>query len=115
MDLAVAHIEKMYGAGSVMGLQARLMSQALHKLAAPIGSSRTCAIFINQIRDRIGVMFGNPETTPGGKALKFSASVRLDIRRIPSIKEGDVLLQGVLHAKPATPLFQRVGQEDRFP
>lgn len=72
-----------------MGLQARLMSQALRKLTAIINRSRTCVIFINQIRDKIGVMFGNPETTPGGKALKFYASLRLDIRRIASLKKGD--------------------------
>ncbi len=72
-----------------MGLQARLMSQALRKLTAAISKSKTCVIFINQLREKIGVMFGNPETTTGGRALKFYASVRLDIRRISSIKEGD--------------------------
>ena len=72
-----------------VGLQARLMSQAMRKLAAVIGKSRTCVIFINQIRMKIGVMFGNPETTPGGRALKFYSSVRLDIRRVSTIKEGD--------------------------
>lgn len=72
-----------------MGLQARLMSQALRKLTAAISKSRTSVIFINQIREKIGVMFGNPETTTGGRALKFYASVRLDIRRIASIKDGD--------------------------
>ena len=72
-----------------MGLQARLMSQALRKLTAIVSKSRTCLIFINQIREKIGVMFGNPETTTGGRALKFYASIRLDIRRIQSIKEGD--------------------------
>ncbi|MBA7694784.1 Protein RecA [subsurface metagenome] len=71
-----------------MGLQARLMSQALRKLAASISKSMTAVIFINQIRMKIGVMFGNPETTPGGKALKFYSSVRLDIRRIGNIKDG---------------------------
>jgi recombination protein RecA len=71
-----------------MGLQARLMSQALRKLAASISKSMTAVIFINQIRMKIGVMFGNPETTPGGKALKFYSSVRLDIRKIGNIKEG---------------------------
>jgi recombination protein RecA len=71
-----------------VGLQARLMSQALRKLAGNISRSGTCVIFINQIRTKIGVMFGNPETTSGGRALKFYASVRLDIRRIGSIKEG---------------------------
>jgi recombination protein RecA len=72
-----------------MGLQARLMSQALRKLTGIVAKSRTCLIFINQIREKIGVMFGNPETTTGGRALKFYASVRLDIRRIQAIKEGD--------------------------
>jgi recombination protein RecA len=72
-----------------MGLQARLMSQALRKLTGKVSKSRTCLIFINQIREKIGVMFGNPETTTGGRALKFYASIRLDIRRIQSIKEGD--------------------------
>ena len=72
-----------------MGLQARLMSQALRKLTAAISKSKTCVIFINQLREKIGVMFGNPETTTGGRALKFYASVRLDIRRISSIKEGE--------------------------
>ncbi|MFC1668167.1 recombinase RecA [Chlamydiota bacterium] len=72
---------------SFMGLQARMMSQALRKLTSGISKSKTCAIFINQIREKIGIMFGNPETTPGGRALKFYASVRLDIRRIGSIKD----------------------------
>ena len=71
-----------------VGLQARLMSQALRKLSGPISKSKTCVIFINQIREKIGVMFGSPETTPGGRALKFYSSVRLDIRRIAAIKEG---------------------------
>ena len=71
-----------------MGLQARLMSQALRKLTATVSKSNTCVIFINQIRDKIGVMFGNPETTTGGRALKFYTSVRIDIRRIATIKEG---------------------------
>jgi recombination protein RecA len=74
---------------SHMGLQARLMSQALRKMTSIISNSNTCFIFINQLRDKIGVMFGSPETTTGGKALKFYASVRLDIRRIGAIKEGD--------------------------
>ncbi len=74
---------------SHMGLQARLMSQALRKLTSIVSSSNTCFIFINQLRDKIGVMFGSPETTTGGKALKFYASVRIDIRRIGAIKEGD--------------------------
>jgi len=75
-----------------VGLQARLMSQALRKLTATISKSRTCVIFINQIRMKIGVMFGNPETTTGGNALKFYSSQRLDIRRIGAIKEGDQVL-----------------------
>lgn len=72
-----------------VGLQARLMSQALRKLTGTVNRSNTCVIFINQIREKIGVMFGNPETTPGGRALKFYTSVRLDIRRITTIKEGN--------------------------
>lgn len=75
---------------SKMGLQARLMSQALRKLTATISRTNCCCIFINQLREKIGVMFGNPETTTGGNALKFYASVRLDIRRISQIKDGDV-------------------------
>jgi recombination protein RecA len=74
---------------SKMGLQARLMSQALRKLTATISKTNCCCIFINQLRDKIGVMFGNPETTTGGNALKFYASVRLDIRRMAQIKDGD--------------------------
>ena len=75
-----------------MGLQARLMSQALRKLTGAISRSKTALIFINQLREKIGIMFGNPETTPGGRALKFYASVRLDIRRIEHIKRGDVVV-----------------------
>ncbi len=77
---------------SKMGLQARLMSQALRKLTATISKTNTTCIFINQLRDKLGVMFGNPETTTGGNALKFYASVRLDIRRISQIKEGDEVI-----------------------
>ena len=77
---------------SHMGLQARLMSQALRKLTGVVSRSRTCLIFINQIREKIGVMFGNPETTTGGRALKFYATVRLDIRRIAAIKDGDAVI-----------------------
>ena len=77
---------------SHVGLQARLMSQALRKLAGAISKSKTCVVFINQIRMKIGVMFGNPETTSGGRALKFYASVRLDIRRIGAIKSGDSII-----------------------
>jgi recombination protein RecA len=76
---------------SHMGLQARLMSQALRKLTGMVSKSKTCLIFINQIREKIGVMFGSPETTTGGRALKFYASVRVDIRRIAAIKDGDVV------------------------
>jgi recombination protein RecA len=75
-----------------MGLQARLMSQALRKLTSIVSKSRTCLVFINQLREKIGVMFGNPETTTGGRALKFYASMRLDIRRIASLKENDVVV-----------------------
>jgi len=77
---------------SHMGLQARLMSQALRKLTGIVSKSRTCMVFINQIREKIGVMFGNPETTTGGRALKFYSSIRADIRRIAAIKEGDVVV-----------------------
>ncbi len=82
-----------------MGLQARLMSQAMRKLTAIICKSKTCIIFINQLREKIGVMFGNPETTPGGKALKFYASMRLDIRRIASLKKGDVVIGNRVRVK----------------
>jgi recombination protein RecA len=77
---------------SHMGLQARLMSQALRKLTGTVSKSRTCLILINQIREKIGVMFGNPETTTGGRALKFYSSVRVDIRRIAAIKDGDAIV-----------------------
>src|SRR5437016_1040461 len=77
---------------SHMGLQARLMSQALRKLTGVVSKSKTCLIFINQIREKIGVMFGNPETTTGGRALKFYASVRIDIRRIAAIKDGEAVI-----------------------
>jgi recombination protein RecA len=77
---------------SHMGLQARLMSQALRKLTGTVSKSRTALIFINQIREKIGVMFGNPETTTGGRALKFYSSVRVDIRRIAAVKEGDTVV-----------------------
>ncbi len=84
---------------SHMGLQARLMSQALRKLTGAISRSKTCVIFINQIRMKIGVMFGNPETTTGGNALKFYASVRIDLRRIESLKKGDVFIGNRVRAK----------------
>src|SRR5437667_7423954 len=88
-----AEIEGEMGEAQV-GLQARLMSQALRKLTGAVSKSKTCLIFINQLREKIGVMFGNPETTTGGRALKFYASVRIDIRRIASIKDGDVVVGG---------------------
>ncbi len=84
---------------SMPGLQARLMSQALRKLTAIVAKSKTCLIFINQIREKIGVMFGNPETTTGGRALKFYSSVRLDIRRIASIKDADKMVGNRTRAK----------------
>src|ERR1035438_638381 len=77
---------------SHMGVQARLMSQAMRKLTGAVSKSNTCLIFINQIREKIGVMFGNPETTTGGRALKFYSSMRLDVRRIAAIKDGDVVV-----------------------
>ncbi len=82
-----------------MGLQARLMSQAMRKLTGIVSKSHTCLIFINQIREKIGVMFGNPETTSGGRALKFYSSVRIDIRRITSLKDGDVVVGNRTRAK----------------
>ena len=82
-----------------MGLQARLMSQALRKLTGVVSKSKTTLIFINQLREKIGVMFGNPETTTGGRALKFYASVRVDIRRIASIKDGDQVIGGRTRVK----------------
>lgn len=93
-----AEIEGAMGA-SHMGLQARLMSQALRKLTAAIGKSKTCTIFINQIRMKIGIVFGNPETTPGGRALKFYASVRLDLRKLEQIKDGDNIIGNRVRVK----------------
>jgi recombination protein RecA len=84
---------------SLPGLQARLMSQALRKLTAIVSKSDTCLVFINQMREKIGVMFGNPETTTGGRALKFYSSIRVDIRRIGSIKEGDQVIGNRTRAK----------------
>lgn len=84
---------------SHVGLQARLMSQALRKLTAAISKSRACVIFINQLREKIGVMFGNPETTPGGRALKFYSSVRLDVRRIASIKVAEAVIGGKVRVR----------------
>lgn len=84
---------------SHMGLQARLMSQALRKLTSSINKSKTITIFINQLREKIGVMFGNPETTTGGRALKFYSSIRIDVRRIDSIKQGDEIIGNRTRAK----------------
>ena len=84
---------------SAVGLQARLMSQALRKLTATISKTNTCGIFINQLREKIGVMFGNPETTTGGNALKFYSSVRLDIRRVTSLKDGDNIIGNHVRVK----------------
>ena len=82
-----------------VGLQARLMSQALRKLTSTISKTNTTCIFINQLREKIGVMFGNPETTTGGNALKFYASVRLDIRRVTAIKDGDQVIGNMTRVK----------------
>ncbi|MBQ0034855.1 MAG: recombinase RecA [Bacteroidales bacterium] len=94
-----------------VGLQARLMSQALRKLTATINKTNTCCIFINQLREKIGVMFGNPETTTGGNALKFYSSVRLDIRRVSAIKDGDNILGNSVRVKvvknKVAPPFQK--------
>ena len=93
-----AEIEGDMGDNKV-GLQARLMSQALRKLTATIGKTKTCCIFINQLREKIGVMFGNPETTTGGNALKFYSSVRLDIRKVTTIKDGDEAIGNQVRVK----------------
>ena len=93
-----AEIEGDMGDNKV-GLQARLMSQALRKLTSTISKTKTCCIFINQLREKIGVMFGNPETTTGGNALKFYSSVRIDIRKVTSIKNGDEILGNQVRAK----------------
>jgi len=93
-----SEIEGEMGQSSV-GVQARLMSQALRKLTAIMSKSKTCVVFINQLRQKIGVMFGNPETTPGGLALKFYSSVRLDIRRIEALKQGDQMVGSHVRVK----------------
>ena len=93
-----AEIEGQMG-DSFVGLHARLMSQALRKLTGAISRSRTCCIFTNQIREKIGVMFGNPETTTGGNALKFYSSIRMDIRRAGTIKEGDEIVAAKTRVK----------------
>jgi len=82
-----------------VGLQARLMSQALRKLAAAIGRSGTAVIFINQLREKVGIVFGNPEVTPGGRALKFYSSVRIDLRRVETIKQGNEAIGNRVRAK----------------
>jgi recombination protein RecA len=84
---------------SHVGLQARLMSQALRKLTGITNKSKTCVVFINQLREKVGVMFGNPETTPGGKALKFYASVRIDVRKADALKDGEGLFGNKTKAK----------------
>jgi recombination protein RecA len=103
IDSVAALVPKMEIEGemgdSLPGLQARLMSQALRKLAGAINRSRTSVIFINQLREKIGVMFGNPETTSGGRALKFYASVRLDMRRIGPVKQGEVVIGNHVRVK----------------
>ena len=93
-----AEIEGEMGDAHV-GLQARLMSQALRKLAAAIGKSGTAVIFINQLREKVGIIFGNPEVTPGGRALKFYSSVRIDLRRVEAIKQGDRTIGNIVRAK----------------
>ncbi len=93
-----AEIEGQIG-DQFIGLQARLMSQALRKLTAIIGKSRTAVIFINQVREKVGIMFGNPETTPGGRALKFYSSVRVELRKVDNIKKGDINIGARVKAK----------------
>jgi recombination protein RecA len=93
-----AEIEGQMGDTHV-GLQARLMSQALRKLAAAIGKAGTAVVFINQLREKVGIIFGNPEVTPGGRALKFYSSVRIDLRRIETLKQGDAAIGSVVRAK----------------
>ncbi|MGD9117157.1 MAG: recombinase RecA [Dehalococcoidia bacterium] len=93
-----AEIEGQMGDAHV-GLQARLMSQALRKLAAAIGKAGTAVVFINQLREKVGIIFGNPEVTPGGRALKFYSSVRIDLRRTETLKQGDAAIGSVVRAK----------------
>ncbi|MGD9115998.1 MAG: recombinase RecA [Dehalococcoidia bacterium] len=93
-----AEIEGQMGDAHV-GLQARLMSQALRKLAAAIGKAGTAVVFINQLREKVGIIFGNPEVTPGGRALKFYSSVRIDLRRIETLKQGDAAIGNMVRAK----------------
>jgi recombination protein RecA len=93
-----AEIEGQMGDAHV-GLQARLMSQALRKLAAAIGKAGTAVVFINQLREKVGIVFGNPEVTPGGRALKFYSSVRIDLRRIETLKQGDAAIGNIVRAK----------------
>jgi recombination protein RecA len=97
-----------------MGLQARLMSQAMRKLKAIVSKSKTCLIFINQLREKIGVMFGNPETTPGGRALKFYSDVRIDIRRIAAIKTADAIIGNHTRAKVVKNKLAAPFREARF-